>query len=245
MKTQIIKKQWLMFILNVCSLILLGIVLQIGGAYIVNAAVECLASSGDGSTVSSAAEAAYQYMDYMEYIRSIEPRRFAHIIFVSPLVEEIVFRLIFLRAGKMVLPFWAANIVQSLMFALYHNVTIQRVYVFVMGLIIGAVFYYCPIIYRRSYAGDEKSPDRTVSGHTDNSSKGLAGLLDLPNCLMGVAASFILHMVINSAALFLIPFFPADISLALKFAIGGVMMAIAGAAVYYLYKQQAAGGGER
>ena len=200
-------------VLNIASLILLGIILQIGGAYIVNAAVESL----------NGVEAASQYRDYMAYIRSIEPKQFANIIFVAPLVEEIVFRLIFLRAGKMVLPFWAANLAQAALFAIYHNVTIQRVYVFVMGLIIGAVFYYCPLILRNTY------PE-----------KGSMKLLELPNSLIGFGAAFILHMVINTAGLFLAPLLPADIPIAMQYFIGIVMMAIACAAVYKLYRQQAA-----
>lgn len=198
---------------NIASLILLGIVLQIGGAYLVNAAVETLGTAG----------AASQYRDYMEYIRLIEPKQFANVIFVAPLVEELVFRLIFLRAGKMILPFWAANLAQSVLFAIYHNVTIQRVYVFVMGLIIGAVFYYCPIILRGTY------PE-----------KGSMRLLDMPNSLIGVGATFILHMVINSAGLFLAPLLPADLPLAVQYVIGTIMMAAAVAAVYRLYRQQAA-----
>ena len=222
-----------MTILNVLALIVLGIILQIGGAYIVNAAVECLAATAtvpdNSAAVSASAAAALQYQDYMGYIQSIEPRQFAQIIFVGPLVEELVFRLIFLRAGKMVLPFWAANIVQSLLFAIYHNVTIQRIYVFVMGLIIGAVFYYCPIIYRNAAKAAAKE-----------NAKDKRSLLDLPNCLIGFGASFILHMVINTSGLFLVPLFPADIAIALQFSIGGLMMAIAGVVVYYLYRQQRA-----
>ncbi|MCR5673772.1 MAG: hypothetical protein K6F87_08685, partial [Lachnospiraceae bacterium] len=79
------KKRKLMFILNFISLIILGLVLQIGGAYIVNAAVEIL---GEGT--SGATQAASDYKNFMDAIRQIEPRQFVHIIFVAPLVEEIV-----------------------------------------------------------------------------------------------------------------------------------------------------------
>ncbi len=209
--------------MNIASLILLGIILQIGGAYIVNAAVEYFASSAaaQGSADGAAAAAALQYIDYMAYIKSIEPRQFAHVVFVAPLIEEIVFRLIFLRAGKMVMPFWAANIAQSVMFAIYHSYTIQRIYVFVMGLIIGAVFYYCPIIYRNASA---QKPDG-------------GALRDIPDALIGVGATFILHMVINGSGLFLVPLFPADIPLPAQVVIGCILMAVAGGTVYILYRQ--------
>ena len=215
-------RKWM--IVNIASLILLGVVLQIGGAYIVNAAVECLAGSSSG-----AADAAQEYRDYMQYIRSIEPRQFANVMFVAPLVEEIVFRLIFLRAGKMIMPFWAANLVQSVLFAIYHKAAIQKVYVFVMGLVIGCVFYYCPIIYRRAYGGEGNAGD--------TGRRGLASLVDLPNSLFGVGATFILHCVINTAGLFVAPLLPADIPLGAQFAIGGILMGVAGIAVYRLYTE--------
>ena len=37
------------------------------------------------------------------------------------------------------MPFWAANLVQALLFGFYHRFMVQRVYGFVMGLIIGVL----------------------------------------------------------------------------------------------------------
>lgn len=197
--------------LNIISLLMLGIVLQIGGAYLVNAAVKILGDAG-----GAAALAAGEYSDYMDFIRSMEPRQVAHVIFVAPLVEELVFRLIFLRAGKMLLPFWAANIIQAVLFGIYHGAAIQRVYGIVMGLIIGCVFYYCPIIFR----AHAQSKD---------------GLLALPNSLLGFAATFLLHMTINVAGLYIAPLFPADVAVSIQLVAGTVLMAVAVAAVYRLY----------
>lgn len=205
--------------LNIVSIILLGLVLQIGGAYLVNAAVNIM---GKVDAASSVASAALQYNDFMEYIRTIEPKQFANVIFVAPLIEEIVFRLIFLRAGKMVLPFWAANLIQAALFGLYHTVTIQRVYGFVIGLVIGCVFYYCPIIYRtwnlRNGALSKKS-----------------GISTVPDSLIGVATTFLLHVVINAAGIFIAPLLPADLPYSLQIIIGSVFMLIAFAAAYALY----------
>lgn len=207
-----VKRMRLFGAINIFSLLVLGIVLQIGGAYLVNAAVDIMGNAG-----GAAAAAAGRYNDYMEYITSLEPRQIAHVIFVSPLVEELVFRLIFLRAGRMLVPFWAANIIQSVLFGIYHGNAVQRVYGLVMGLIIGCVFYYCPLIFRA----------RT---HTE------AGILNLPNSLMGFAATFILHMTINVSGLYLAPLLPADLSLPLQLAVGSFFMAVALLAVVWLYK---------
>lgn len=225
-----LNKRVLMIVINVISLLILGIVLQIGGAYLVNAAVIIF---GDGSATMTS-QAAMEYSRFMETIRSIEPRQFVHIIFVAPLVEEIVFRLIFLRAGKMVLPFWAANIVQAALFAIYHNVSFQRVYAFVMGLIIGFVFHYCPIILRNVRSVPSSETKDRMSGSA--AQKNTAGILDLPDCIIGAFITFILHMVINSTGLLLVPFMSGDIAVALQIAIGLLLMGIACAVCIMLWR---------
>ena len=121
------KKKLMWTVINIASLILLGLTLQIGGAYIVNAAVNCM-EGGAGATGA----AADQYSKYMDAIRNLESRQIMHVVFVAPLVEEIIFRLIFLRAGRMILPFWAANLIQAALFGIYHSTTVQKVYGFVM-----------------------------------------------------------------------------------------------------------------
>ena len=210
MNNSLSKKRLMWNVINIASLVILGLSLQIGGAYIVNAAVNCM-ENGAGAV----GEAAGQYIDYMDAIRSLEPRQIMHVIFVAPLVEEIIFRLIFLRAGKMILPFWAANLIQAALFGIYHSTTVQKVYGFVMGLIIGCVFYYCPIIYRNL--------------------RSTPGLLDLPNSLFGVAITFFLHMIINSTGLYVAPLLPADIAIPAQFGLGIVLMLISAGAVYVLW----------
>ena len=221
MNNSLSKKRLMWNVINIASLILLGLSLQIGGAYIVNAAVNCM-ENGAGAV----GEAAGQYIDYMDAIRSLEPRQIMHVIFVAPLVEEIIFRLIFLRAGKMILPFWAANLIQAALFGIYHSTTVQKVYGFVMGLIIGCVFYYCPIIYRNL---------RSTSSEDTDLRRKVPGLLDLPNSLFGVALTFFLHMIINSTGLYVAPLLPADIAIPAQFGLGIVLMLISAGAVYVLW----------
>lgn len=209
--------------LNIFALIILGLLLQTGGAYLVNSAVQLM----EGGTVgSSAASAAGQYSDYMSTIRAMEPMQIAHAVIVSPILEEIVFRLIFLRAGKMVMPFWLANIVQALLFGYYHTVTFQKVYGFVMGLIIGCVFYYCPLIYKKAHASEDDDKDDMLSK-----------LVDIPNSLLGIMITIPLHMIINSSGIYVIPLFPANIAIALQLAIGTVCMLTAAGLVYVLFRQ--------
>ncbi len=217
-------KHKVMIAVNILSLIALGLVLQIGGAYLVNAAVYLLGAGSPSG--SSAASIAAQYGEYMERIRAIEPRQFAHILFVAPLVEEIVFRFLFLRAGKMVMPFWAANILQAVLFGVYHSVTIQKVYGFIMGLIIGCVCHYCPIIYRNLITEMNEAPENDP----------VWGLAGVPDTLLGVAITFVLHVIINTAGLFVAPLMPADIAVALQLVIGAVLMALGGVACLLLMR---------
>ncbi len=186
-------------VLNVIALIVLGLIMQTGGAYLVNAAVDCFAGM----------EAVNEYTAYMASINAMTPRQYIHILFVAPILEEIVFRLIFLRAGRMVMPFWAANLVQAVLFGVYHTLTIQRVYGFVLGLMIGCVFGYCPVIYK-------KNPNAS-------------GLRDLPDCLLGTGITVILHMVINASGLYITPMFPADLAFSVQLLMGIILMVIAGA----------------
>lgn len=205
-----------MCVLNIAAIILLGLVLQIGGAYLVNAAVGIMGEYDEASAVASAA---LQYGDFMSYIRTIEPKQFANVIFVAPLIEEIVFRLIFLRAGNMVLPFWGANLIQAALFGLYHTITIQRIYGFVIGLVIGCVFHYCPLIYRKYHPDGEE--DKAL-------------LSAVPGSIIGVGTTFLLHVVINSAGLFVAPLLPADIPYFLQIFTGSALMLMAFAVALWL-----------
>ncbi|MBR4574254.1 MAG: CPBP family intramembrane metalloprotease [Lachnospiraceae bacterium] len=204
------------YIINLAALILLGLAMQIGGAYLVNAAVAIFADT----------KAVADYSSFMGAVASMEPRQYVHILFVAPLVEELVFRLIFLRSGRMVMPFWAANLVQALLFGFYHSFVIQKVYGFILGLIIGCVFYYCPKIYRDRYPKDE--------AHKADTGR---SVLDMPDCMIGVFLTIILHMTINSAGVFLTPLFSADTALSVQILAGLVLMGIASASAVYLYLQ--------
>ncbi len=213
-----------MLVINILSLMALGLVIQIGGAYLVNAAVNLMGDHTLAGAASSGSAIAMEYEKYMNSIRSIEPRQYAHVIFVAPLVEEVVFRFLFLRAGKMVMPFWVANILQAVLFGIYHTIMLQKIYGFFMGLMIGCVCHYCPILYRRAVL--EKKEILT---------NGSRSPVDVPDSLLGVAMTFILHMVINTTGLFVAPLLPANIAISSQIVIGILFMAAAVAACVMLY----------
>lgn len=58
---------------------------------------------------------------------------------IGPIAEEFLFRGITLRQAEKFLPFWAANILQALIFGVYHMNMLQGIYAFVIGLLLGYV----------------------------------------------------------------------------------------------------------
>lgn len=61
-------------------------------------------------------------------------------ICIAPIHEEILFRGLTLHFAKRLGPFWVANIIQALLFAVLHMNLTQGVYVFFLGLILGYVY---------------------------------------------------------------------------------------------------------
>lgn len=58
-------------------------------------------------------------------------------VILAPLAEELLFRGITLQKAKKIMPFMAANVLQAVLFGIYHMNWIQGVYAFVLGMILG------------------------------------------------------------------------------------------------------------
>jgi len=58
-------------------------------------------------------------------------------VFLAPLAEEFLFRGVTMKKAQKIMPFMAANLLQALLFGIYHLNWIQGVYAFVLGLILG------------------------------------------------------------------------------------------------------------
>ena len=58
-------------------------------------------------------------------------------VILAPLAEEFLFRGITLKKAQKIMPFMAANILQAVLFGIYHMNLIQGVYAFALGLILG------------------------------------------------------------------------------------------------------------
>lgn len=60
-------------------------------------------------------------------------------VILGPINEELIFRGLTLSYARKALPFWIANILQALLFGIYHMNMIQGCYAFVLGLFLGYV----------------------------------------------------------------------------------------------------------
>lgn len=62
-----------------------------------------------------------------------------YVVAVGPIGEELIFRGVMLSKLKSTVPFLWANIIQALVFGIYHMDVIQGIYAFCMGIILGFV----------------------------------------------------------------------------------------------------------
>lgn len=58
-------------------------------------------------------------------------------VILAPLAEELLFRGVTLKKAQKIMPFMAANVLQALLFGIYHGNLIQGTYAFVLGLVLG------------------------------------------------------------------------------------------------------------
>lgn len=63
-----------------------------------------------------------------------------YMVLLGPIGEELAFRGISLGYARRVMPFWAANLLQALLFGLLHANLVQSTYCFLLGLVQG---YFC------------------------------------------------------------------------------------------------------
>ncbi|WP_343842075.1 CPBP family intramembrane glutamic endopeptidase [Faecalicatena contorta] len=60
-------------------------------------------------------------------------------VILAPVCEELIFRGLMLHFFRKALPFWAANLLQAVLFGVYHMNLIQGIYAFLIGIILGCI----------------------------------------------------------------------------------------------------------
>ena len=118
-------------------MVLLGISIQLSFSYIMTFLL----------SLNEAAEK--EYDEVIAPLVSMEPSMIFYVGFGAPLFEELLFRGVVLGILVLIINrlhrdpvFWyaAANIIQALLFALYHGNVYQGIYAFLIGLIFGYIF---------------------------------------------------------------------------------------------------------
>lgn len=60
-------------------------------------------------------------------------------VLLAPISEELIFRGVTLRIARRAFPFWIANIIQALLFGIFHMNPLQGCYTFLLGLFMGYI----------------------------------------------------------------------------------------------------------
>jgi len=120
-------------ILCVLALILTGFLVQVGATYILDAIFIMFPS-----LVSVQAD----YVNTISDLTTMEAKMLVYVCFFAPLVEELVFRLGLIGLGRKIVKFWIVNVIQAILFGIYHGNIVQGCYAFLLGLFLGVMFEY-------------------------------------------------------------------------------------------------------
>lgn len=60
-------------------------------------------------------------------------------VLCAPISEELIFRGVTMRIARRAFPFWFANILQAMLFGIFHMNLVQGLYAFILGLVLGYI----------------------------------------------------------------------------------------------------------
>lgn len=66
---------------------------------------------------------------------------FLLVVFIAPVSEELIFRGVILRMANRSITFLGANILQAMLFGIYHGNLVQGVYAALIGFLLGYIYY--------------------------------------------------------------------------------------------------------
>lgn len=125
-KAQIFNKKKI--ILSVVLLATLGFLIQIFATEALNLALVPFATADE---------------EYGELIGALvaNPIMIFYVIVVAPIIEELIFRIFIVWLSLKFMPFWIANIIQAILFGIYHGNWIQGIYAFLLGMVLGYLMH--------------------------------------------------------------------------------------------------------
>lgn len=106
---------------------------------------------------------------------------------LAPIAEELIFRELMTKRLRQLFPFWLANIIQALVFGVYHMNIVQGVYAFILGLLFGYVAYRMHSIWA------------SIMLHGIVNTSGLVLGIILPDALLESTVGMIIFAILCSA----------------------------------------------
>ena len=81
------------------------------------------------------------YMNMMEEagMNEMTVLLFIYSVILAPISEELIFRGVTMRIARKAFPFWAANLIQAVLFGVFHMNIIQGIYAGLLGLVLGFI----------------------------------------------------------------------------------------------------------
>ena len=115
--------------------ILLGILLLVPGLQVISSFLTAFSAS----LFPGWMDFYEKIMENAGFTSSISPLLVLYAVLLGPIEEELTFRGVIFSSAQKSMPFWAANIFQSLLFALFHMNLIQGIYAFFIGCFLGFI----------------------------------------------------------------------------------------------------------
>lgn len=108
-------------------LVVLGVCVQFFAAYALSFILDMM---------PNVKEAYAELVDSLVYYDS---KAIIWVAIVAPVFEECFFRLVVMYLGQKFMPFWIVNIIQAVIFGLYHGNWVQGIYAFILGMLLGFI----------------------------------------------------------------------------------------------------------
>lgn len=137
--------------------------------------------------------------DYMELIEKaglsgdVSILMMIYAVCLAPISEELIFRGVTMGIARKAFPFWIANIIQALLFGIFHINPLQACYTFVVGLFMGYIYHKGGTIYHTIFFHFLFNLwGTTVSKLLTTENPVLQGLIILLGSIVGTVAGLIL-----------------------------------------------------
>ena len=112
-------------------LVILAVCVQLSASYVLNVVLNMLPKVAD------------EYLAIQDTLIRFDFKRIFTVCVFAPVLEETVFRLLILRLGARFIPFWIMNVIQAVLFGIYHGNWVQGIYAFIIGMLFGYIMHVC------------------------------------------------------------------------------------------------------